>query len=300
MQWGRALPAAVAVGLCFSILKVSVVSNEADHTTKQVMPTRQFLVLAIAGICTALIQHFHLVELKFMLCLAMFLSLLYPYLSKTSKHRQNFEGPKLRPWSDKLIVTSGAYIIGAAFAFSYGQIDLGLVCAVTYMGSTLYHRYREMVFFNLDNTFATSLLIVFVYTILSAYFYHEIYFRLGVLGMPVAVFLIVYCGMPADIHLRSVPPNDFLCCVRTGREIYDTFHNLWHLASGVGPFMAVWYLDYIQHLPVCHESIELASGEICIEQIALTRATVGLPYAAISIAFALNLLGNYVGVMPLE
>lgn len=298
MQWSRAVPAAVSVGLCLSILKVSITSGDTESTV-QLLSTRQFSIVAIAGLCATLIHHFELTELRFMLCLAMFISLLFPYLSKTSKHRQNFEGPTIRPWSDKLIVTSSAYIFGAMFAFSYGQIDMGLVCMVTFFGSTLYHRYREMVFFNLDNTFATSLLVVFVYTIISAYFFHDLYFRLGVLGMPVAVFLIVYCGMPAEIHLRSIPPNDFLCCVRSGRELYDTVHNLWHLASGVGPFMAVWYLDYLKQIRVCEEDTNTNEG-LCIEQAALLRATFWLPYAAIIISFGLNLLGNYCGVMPLE
>jgi len=87
-------------------------------------------------------------------------------------------------------------------------------------------------FFNLDNLFATSLLFTTLYSLgLAAWIGDRGYFLMVVLGLPLAVFLISYCGMPARLHMCDRSGSGRRQCA--GFK-YDFWHALWHLVSGFG------------------------------------------------------------------
>lgn len=286
----------VAGGLCISMFKcgLGAKTNGCDAA----VGTERGLVIAVLSINAALlIWWFQLKHAYLTLIVSSFMSYFYPYVSKTSRHRQDYIGPQYRQSVDKLITTSAIYLVGAVVGVYYAQYDMALICFVTFAGSSLYHLHREMVFFNLDNIFATSLLVVFVYMLCSAYFHHEIVFILGAWGMPVAVFLIAYCGMPAEITLEHVPPSDRLCCTRTGREMYDSVHTMWHLASGGGPILAVWYFDYLKQNGLVGSMTVYNPITLQVESVSSLAV---LPYVALGIALCMNLMGNYYDIMPLE
>jgi hypothetical protein len=122
-------------------------------------------------------------------------------------------------------------------------------------------------------------------------------FTLGALGLPVAAFLIVYCGMPADIkinqHTGLVSTSEYstygsavlyMCCIRSGRELYDTVHTMWHIASGLGPLLAIWYFDYVKNKDA--NTYEFATNV--------------LPVASVGAAVVVNVLGNIFDIMPLQ
>ena len=152
------------------------------------------------------------------------------YLSKKSKYYD--DDVPLCPWNHYLIWTSGIYLVGAIVAFLYGQHHFSVLCFITWIGSSSYHRYKEAKFFNLDNIFATSLLVIFVWSMCLSYTFSSFYFYFGVLGIPVAGFLLIYCGMPADIV--SVYRGTMCCYIREDRPIYMVVHACWHIASGTG------------------------------------------------------------------
>lgn len=280
----------VLLCVCLSMVKVSATAVRPSRTS--IVSPRIGVITLMLAFCLMLRNHFHLYGHNFVIAISYLISAFFPYMIKPSKHRRSYEGHEMRNWNDRLITTSSAYIMCAAFAVWYGQFEIGVICFVTYIGSSLYHRHREMEYFNLDNIFATSLLMVFNYGLISSYHTHEIYFTLAAIGLPTAVFLIVYCGMPADIRKKGTSGSDLLCCIRTGRELYDTVHTLWHLASSVGPAMAVWYFDYVQNSdPSLHTSEWSRIDDFIIKN---------LPVIALSIAVTMNIMGNIHGIVPLE
>lgn len=282
--------------LCMCMLKCAI-SFEERNDRIILQSERRDLVLAAGAHSLLIMWWFDLENLELFWIISFLISLFFPYASKTSRYRGDYVGEKFRPKCDKLIITSAIYLCASLFAFLYDQYAMALICGVTFCGSSLYHRHREMVFFNLDNIFATSLLVVFVYVLCSSYYYHEIVFMLGALGMPVAVFLIVYCGMPADINLQKEIMIGGVCCTRSGRELYDTIHTLWHVASGGGPILAVWYFNYLKqnellsYVPMYNPYIN------AMDEVATLDA---LPYAALFVALCINVMGNYQGIMPLD
>ena len=206
-----------------------------------------------------------------------------PYLMKPSKYRQTCFGDLYRPFNDKLVQTSLVYLIAALYAVHMKQPQIAAVCLVTYCGSSLYHLNHETMFFNLDNVFATTLLNIFMWSLIQAYRHgHDTYFLLGALGLPVAIFLIVYCGDPADIAF--VKQLTGCICVRSGRKLYDDVHTLWHFASGVGPFLALHYFLHVDNQST----------------IALDCNSAKLPYICVLIAVIINIIGNYYGIIPLD
>ena len=86
-------------------------------------------------------------------------------------------------------------------------------------------------FFNFDNIFATSLLFNTLWaTYMAGKIRDHSYLTFAALGLPLAAFLIVYCGMPASIGCSASGCRERKCLgVR-----YDFYHALWHLASGLG------------------------------------------------------------------
>uniref|UniRef100_A0A7S3HNL6 Uncharacterized protein n=1 Tax=Spumella elongata TaxID=89044 RepID=A0A7S3HNL6_9STRA len=284
------LPSVILTFLTLSMIFVSATAEVASRKT--VLSPRIIPVTIIVAFCLKIRNHFHLHGHNFLVLVSYMISAFFPYLRKPSKHRRSFVGSVDRNWNDQLMTTSSSYLLSAVFAFSYGQFEIALICFITYIGSSLYHRHREMEFFNLDNIFATSLLFTCVYTLVSSYFTHEIYFIIGLMGLPTAMFLIVYCGMPADIRFKDIPGLEVVCCVRTGRELYDTVHALWHLASSVGPCMAVWYFHFKANE---YDKTDMSDLNKLDDQI-ISR----LPYLALSLSIFANIAGNIDGIMPLE
>ncbi|KAJ1431000.1 hypothetical protein B484DRAFT_395643 [Ochromonadaceae sp. CCMP2298] len=283
----------VMLGLCQ--IKCSGVEDSLSPSRVTVTASTALTNLFLLGYCGLLVYWFELREVVFPMAVLFSISLFLPYLRKSSKYRNKSIGLASRSWSDRLVVTSGAYGVSALFAAYQAQWWLACVCAVTCTGSTVYHLNREMLFFNMDNVFATSLLMVFVYTLLHAHSHHEVYFLLGLLGLPVAGFLIVFCGMPALIRPPKTTNTDtgkytdtdketdklgWICCpTREGRELYDSVHTLWHLASAMGPLLSVWYIGHV-YQEIQHD---------------LT-----LPCVSLLLSVAINICANLCGVMPMD
>lgn len=240
-------------------------------------------------------------DMLFYLIISYLICLFFPYLYKSSKIKKYVLSNNLhRNWSEKLIVTSYIYLIGSIYSIIIGNYAFGLISFSTSIGSVLYHRHKEMNYFNLDNIFATSLLLIFLYTLVSSYYYNEIYFMLGVIGLPVCIFLLSYCGMPADITY-TFKLNQILCCNRIERSGYETYHNLWHISSGIGPFMAAWYLNYIKNVInidgiTFYDLIYFYNNQFTTEQILLKNIYI----ISLVISLIINIYGNYIGIMPID
>ena len=154
-------------------------------------------------------------------------------------------------------------------------------------GSTLYHLRKEALYFNLDNTFATSLLFLTFYA--GALAFHvkdhlQISLTLG--GLPVAVFLIVYCGMPAIATRCHVSGAHIRQCA--GNR-YDLYHTLWHFASGLGTAKTAHFFHV--HWPTlqCGGPAFAAFPHMPV-----------VPTLSLLLGLAVNIMGNHAGIMPVE
>jgi hypothetical protein len=298
MDAGRSLVLiALVICLCVCMIKCAVVSRDFSDDSVVVDWNSGLRIIVLGFTAVAITMWYSLPNVSMLLLVSIMISLFFPYFGRTSKHRTYYEGELYRSHNDRLVTTSVVYLCAALVALYYRQVDIALNCCVTFIGSSAYHRYREMAFFNLDNIFATSLLVVFAYTLCSAYYHHEVVFTLGFLGTPVALFLLAYCGSPAEITLQKTLPSDQLCCMRMGRPLYDAVHNMWHLISGGGPILAVWYFDYLVRSNLVYKVVYYNPFTQVAESV--SHLTV-LPFVALAVGLVVNLLGNYYGIMPLE
>jgi len=257
-----------------------------------------------------LIFWFDLVDKLLFYIVITFLSIYFlTYLKKESKYKRYFLTKYNRPWNDRLVITSSIYALASVYALTSKQYQFSMMCLMTSIGSTLYHLNNETMYFNLDNIFATSLLFIFIYTLVSSYYHHEIYFHMGVVGLPVSLFLLIHCGMPADIVINycTEDKNRIKYCTRMKLVHYELLHNLWHLASGIGPFMVVWYMDYIKIQNIINvdgNDVASTAGSAQVYLISIgSMEQVILKYlhsTSIIISVLINVVSNYVGIMPID
>lgn len=226
----------VIICLVFQALE-HIWEHSHDIDKPVVVPVKR--VIIIIALVTSIIFWFQIYYMIFYSILPLAISLFFPYLVKPSRYFWCCRDDILtRSWVDKLITTSGIYGIGAISALAHSQYSLTFLCTITCIGSVLYHRNREGQFFNFDNIFATSQFFVFGRTLYEAWHNDSsYYFAFGVGSLPIALFFLVYCGDPAEIIKGDN-------VIRESRKIYEDYHTLWHLASGCGPILASFYMNY--------------------------------------------------------
>lgn len=222
----------------------------------------------------------------------------------------------LRPWTDPLVLSNGIYIIASLFAAYHYQFYLALLCCITGSFSTMYHRHRESKFFNGDHVFASSLMFIFVWSMYLAYQnkevddFHHTYYMLGCLGMPTAFFLICACGMPAKITILQGKGESSgivghfkggLCCMRSDRPIYNYIHTLWHLFSGLGPLITVYFFAVAYKHPSHDQHTVLGSN---IYLLNIPSSTIRwfpiVPTLSLVGGIAFNAFATAIGAAPLD
>ena len=180
---------------------------------------------------------------------------------------------------------------------------MAFLCLITCMGSTIYHRNREAVYFNIDNVFATSLLVAYCWSLYLSYGIYEGYFAFGLIGIPVAIFLLAYCGMPAEISIMK----GSVCCIRSDRPLYNAVHAVWHLASGCGPILSVWLFSALSQEHSARTALSGGTDRMVMGSVLILEGRSWFPLAlpliptvAVLAGVALNATGNLLGVMPME
>jgi hypothetical protein len=209
-------------------------------------------------------------------------------------------GIALRPWLDHLVTTSLIYFLPAVYATLVSEYHMAYLCLVTCWGSTIYHRNREAAYFNVDNVFATSLLVSYCWSLYLSYGLFDEYFTFGLVGIPVAIFLLIYCGMPAEITIIG---SSSLCCVRSDRDLYNSVHALWHVASGCGPLLSVWLFSTLSKHRMIGQESHSDLDVIVMGSLQTVPGYPGLPIVpivALAAGVLLNVTGNMLGVMPME
>lgn len=221
-----------------------------------------------------------------------------------------YPATQYRPWFDILVTTSLIYALAGLFSLYLLEHYLAYFSLVTWISSSLYHLYGEQLFFNFDNIFATTLLFIYVWSLISAYQFHSdpLHLTVASIGLPLAIFLLVYCGMPGDITIL----RDCLQCRRCQLGIYRPIHSLWHIATGLGICTAAWHFyqcrigntGSVSNHPVSYcpsyfyQGGQTVLGASCYFDQKLEFPVV--PCVAFAGSFAFNLLGNWKGVMPLD
>lgn len=265
----------------FSQLVYSVFNHEMrNHADGTFIVCKSKILRIILTTTYILITNywFDIQSRNFYLSIISLTCLFSPYLIKSSRYRSSSIGTIYRSWNDKLILTSLVYTSAGCYALYKLQLEFAFLCGVTSIGSILYHYNRESRFFNMDNIFATSLLVVFLYSLFLSYYQNEVYFQIGIPGIFTALFLFQYCGDPALITLDKLN-----CCYRSELPIYNLYHTLWHIASGVGPFMSIYFFDTIPDSYLKHHD-----------------RYVLLYTLALLFGVFVNTLGNYFKVIPFD
>lgn len=213
-----------------------------------------------------------------------------------------------RSWYDILVTTSFVYAFAGFFSLYVKEYYLAYFSIVTWISSSLYHLHGEQLFFNFDNIFATALLFIYIWSLISAYHYHVDSFHLSVasVGLPLAIFLLIYCGMPGNIVIL----RDCLQCSRCQPEVYRPIHSMWHIATGLGICTAAWHFyqirltnESINQIPLSSCYAPFYSGSTILSSICYFDPNLNFPIVpsvTFMLSIALNLFGNFQGVMPLD
>ncbi|CAM9813719.1 unnamed protein product [Discosporangium mesarthrocarpum] len=216
-----------------------------------------------------------------------------PYLCKCSIYRADPslkcklspEDIQRRP-SDMLVWTSLIYAAPCVYGIYTHQYGVAVLQFAVTVGSSLFHLTRETKFFNLDNIFATSLLVTTAWSIYLAA-RDGIWWYMAVIGTggPLAVTFIVVCGMPGLICQH--PSGHGLC--RKSNPDYDFYHMLWHLSSGIGTLVTVHFFE------LYYPDKEAGGGWFaCFPDLPV------VPTVSLTIAAAINIYGNTIKLMPLS
>ncbi len=196
-----------------------------------------FRVIVSIGCSISLLIFYEKQYFIFYLLILCAIIIFSPYLMKASPFISCCLDRR-RSCHDKLMITSMIYAISCLFSFLwYEDLDYSFFCLITTIGSLVYHYFREGRFFNFDNIFATVHFFVYCFTLTDSYGKCNEYFIFGLVSFPIALFSLVHCGLPAQISF----PSEGMC-VRESRPIYDNWHAVWHLSSGVGPTLSLFYL----------------------------------------------------------
>jgi hypothetical protein len=135
--------------------------------------------------------------------------------------------------------------------------------------------------------FATSLLVLYGYSLWHSIGRDELYVQLGCIGLPVCGFLFVYCGLPCEVRAFTLGTDaktglGLMCCTRDDIPLYNFYHTLWHLASGVGPLLAVWYFESLRAAGIADENVKY------------------LPFYGLVTGVVLNTFGTVMGKFPVD
>lgn len=253
---------------------------------------RHIFCLTMLGLALVMLENDSWSLLFKKLCLALLVTSYVDYLIRPSPllddatvrlHLHDI----VRPFSDKLVWSSYVYGVAGLYSFHLGQYAFGTLQVVTCGGSTLYHLRKEAVYFNLDNTFASSLLFLTIYAGgLAIHVEDWTHCVATMMGLPIAAFLIIFCGMPATLAREHKHGPGFRQCA--GAQ-YDTWHTAWHFVSGLGTMVTCHFFHF--HWP------HLQCGGPNIG--ALPHLPL-VPTACLSLALAMNIMGNLGGVMPVH
>lgn len=221
------------------------VSDKTDHLRLQIL-----LIVSPIVLISSILEGYEFYGV------VLWLSFVFSkYLSKTSKY-YDMTDIAFRDWSDHLVTSNFSYFLPSIYAVFVGEYHMGFLCTITFLGSTIYHRNREAKYFNLDQIFATSLLVTYGWSLYLSYSVNRAYFMFGFIGIPVAIFLLVYCGMPAEILMLKETLSAPFCCIRSERPLYNSIHALWHVVSGCGPLLSVYLFSCLSYQHSLKEPVE--------------------------------------------
>jgi hypothetical protein len=112
-----------------------------------------------------------------------------------------------------------------------------------------------------------------------------VFLSIALVSIPVVCFLLVYCGLPAEIFFPTS-----CCCCRRGRLEYEFVHSLWHVISGVGPIAYTVY--FYKYHP---GDVSLGAGYLDSHGMIPT-----VPAISLIVSAAINVAMNIAGVAPLN
>jgi hypothetical protein len=238
-------------------------------------------VIVCISVITGLSIYYNVCHVLYYLVILAPIIIFFPYLMKSSQFINCCSSnSRNRGNSDILMTTSLIYFLGSLVAlFHYYDFEYSFLCIVTTIGSLCYHLYREARFFNFDNIFATPHFFVYLYTLADSQDKLFLYFSFGLCTFPIAFFALAYCGLPSEIKQLSEDVQS-----RNSRDVYDTWHTVWHLSSGCGPILSSYYL---------HNYYDAENNIGSIKEL----PTIYL--LSIILSLSINLLANFLGIVPL-
>jgi len=243
-------------------------------------------------------------DLYFYLIMTLLSLTFYKYLYKSSRYitttisinnnnnKNNVNNVlKQRNIFDKLVISSLSYGLMGLLAIYNNESIFGVMLIFTSICSASYHYHYEAIYFNADNILATSIGVIYLRTLyISFIYYHdnELLCISGTLGLFIAAFLLVYCGMPAIITIKSD------CCIRSINPFYAFIHTIWHIISSLGPLFSILITQYLKNNNIVSSNSILGSDYYILDLFPLW------PTISILIGTLLNCFGNIFGIMPVS
>ena len=108
------------------------------------------------------------------------------------------------------------------------------------VGATAYHMHREGEYFNFDNIFALSQFFLYSYTWFVSYPAVMLYFYTGIIGLPLAIGFLIYCGLPAIIEYD----DNGKPIKRRDNFRYHIPHVIWHIITAFGSLLITLFVIY--------------------------------------------------------
>ena len=140
-----------------------------------------------------------------------------------------------RKWNDKLCITSLIYLIITFECLILNQPLCLLLSFLTWISSLFYHRHKEQsqIWMFCDSFFAMSCFLITIWAIIFNIFYWRWNFFLyfSAIFSPIVIYLNIKSG-------------DATC------KNYEYYHNLWHILTGIGFGMVVYYLYLKLPIPI--------------------------------------------------
>lgn len=221
---------------------------------------------------------------------------------------KNFPKLQYRRMRDVIVYSSLVYAIAAIWAFILHESNISILCLMTSLSSTLYHINGEQLYFNFDNIFATTLLLLYTWSFLLSiqYYLSLAHVWCGLVGLPLAVYLLVASGMPGVIKIDTLTNE----CIRHQPSKYAPLHTIWHVVSGLGLILMSYYF-YNVHKIITNSGLPnswdcgfffkgtaLTLGSVCYFDSNQQFPVVSVLSLLISVF--INILGNVIGIMPLN
>jgi hypothetical protein len=152
-----------------------------------------------------------------------------------------------RKWTHPLVWSSFCYGGASLYALWSGLFSVATLLLVVCWGSVMFHKFKETMWFNLDNIYAQSLIGVGVFG--DVYYIVQLALSGTTEDMVKLCAIIVLALATLYVLLASGQPAFVSCCCdgkrhREENPAYSPLHTAWHFGSAILVCIAIWVISW--------------------------------------------------------